>query len=157
MLLKLPSGYIQPSPWLAIANKQLELMAKYMAELGLSPVSRSRVEARRLIRRSRGSSAASGSTPAQVLRADGTQPGRPRRGVLPVRQRASPVRSEGGLGPRLLRACRKEWDESRGVWKDRPRHDELSQGADAFLTFAGSNYSPSSALPPRKQDTRWVV
>lgn len=46
MLLKLPSGYIQPSPWLAIANKQLELMARYMAELGLSPVSRSRVEAK---------------------------------------------------------------------------------------------------------------
>ncbi len=46
MLLKLPSGYIQPSPWLAIANKQLELMAKYMAELGLSPVSRTRVEAK---------------------------------------------------------------------------------------------------------------
>ena len=38
MLLKLPSGYIQPSPWLASANEQLELMAKYiakyMAELG---------------------------------------------------------------------------------------------------------------------------
>ena len=29
-----------------IANKQLELMAKYMAELGLSPVSRTRVEAK---------------------------------------------------------------------------------------------------------------
>ena len=42
-LIKLPSGYIQPSPWLGIANKQLELMHKYMGELGLSPVSRSRV------------------------------------------------------------------------------------------------------------------
>jgi P27 family predicted phage terminase small subunit len=42
-LIKLPSGYIQPSPWLGIANKQLELMHRYMGELGLSPVSRSRV------------------------------------------------------------------------------------------------------------------
>ena len=42
-LIRLPSGYIQPSPWLGIANKQLELMHKYLAELGLSPVSRSRV------------------------------------------------------------------------------------------------------------------
>jgi hypothetical protein len=50
-LIKLPSGYIQPSPWLAIANKQLELMAKDMAELGLSPVSRSRVEAKPLYQR----------------------------------------------------------------------------------------------------------
>ena len=36
-LLKTPAGYVQPSPWLAIANKQLELMAKFMAELGLTP------------------------------------------------------------------------------------------------------------------------
>ena len=42
-LIKLPSGYIQPSPWLTIATKQLELMFRYMTELGLSPVSRSRV------------------------------------------------------------------------------------------------------------------
>jgi P27 family predicted phage terminase small subunit len=43
MLLKAPSGYVQQSPWLSIANKQLELMGRYMAELGLTPVSRSRV------------------------------------------------------------------------------------------------------------------
>jgi len=42
-LLKTPSGYVQPSPWLAIANKQLELMAKFMAELGLTPTSRARL------------------------------------------------------------------------------------------------------------------
>jgi P27 family predicted phage terminase small subunit len=43
MLLKLPSGYVQQNPWLTIANKQLELMHKYLGEFGLSPVSRSRV------------------------------------------------------------------------------------------------------------------
>jgi P27 family predicted phage terminase small subunit len=48
MLLKLPSGIIQQSPWLAIANKQLELMSKFMSELGLSPVSRTRVEVKPL-------------------------------------------------------------------------------------------------------------
>jgi P27 family predicted phage terminase small subunit len=42
-ILRMPSGYIQQSPWLSIANKQLELMAKYMAELGLTPASRSRL------------------------------------------------------------------------------------------------------------------
>ena len=46
MLLKLPSGYIQQSPWLSIANKQLETMQKFMVELGMSPVSRTRVEVR---------------------------------------------------------------------------------------------------------------
>ena len=46
MLLKLPSGYVQQNPWLTIANKQLELMHKYLSEFGLSPVSRSRVGVR---------------------------------------------------------------------------------------------------------------
>jgi P27 family predicted phage terminase small subunit len=42
-LLKTPAGYVQPSPWLGIASKQLELMAKFMVELGLTPSSRSRL------------------------------------------------------------------------------------------------------------------
>jgi P27 family predicted phage terminase small subunit len=46
-LLKMPSGYLQQNPWLTIANKQLELMHKYMTELGLSPAARSRVDVRR--------------------------------------------------------------------------------------------------------------
>jgi len=42
-LYKTPSGYVQQSPWLAIANKQLELMGRYMVELGMTPAARSRV------------------------------------------------------------------------------------------------------------------
>ena len=42
-LLRTPSGYVQQSPWLTVANKQLELMARFMAELGLTPSSRSRL------------------------------------------------------------------------------------------------------------------
>jgi P27 family predicted phage terminase small subunit len=42
-ILRTPAGYIQQSPWLSIANKQLELMARYMTELGLTPASRSRL------------------------------------------------------------------------------------------------------------------
>lgn len=45
-LLRTPSGYVQQSPWLAVANKQLELMGRFMAELGITPASRSRVAAR---------------------------------------------------------------------------------------------------------------
>jgi P27 family predicted phage terminase small subunit len=44
-LFKTPAGYVQQSPWLGIANKQLELMGRYMVELGLTPASRSRVVA----------------------------------------------------------------------------------------------------------------
>jgi len=42
-LLRTPAGYVQQSPWLTIANKERELMARYMAELGLTPSSRSRL------------------------------------------------------------------------------------------------------------------
>jgi P27 family predicted phage terminase small subunit len=44
-LFKTPSGYVQQSPWMGIANKQVELMGRYMVELGMTPASRSRVAA----------------------------------------------------------------------------------------------------------------
>jgi len=44
-LIKTPSGYVQQNPWLSVSNKQLELMGRYMAELGMTPASRSRVAA----------------------------------------------------------------------------------------------------------------
>ena len=40
-LMKTPSGYVQRNPWLGIANKQLELMGRYMVELGMTPSARS--------------------------------------------------------------------------------------------------------------------
>lgn len=43
MLVRTPSGYVQQSPWLGIVNKQLELMGRYMVELGMTPAARSRV------------------------------------------------------------------------------------------------------------------
>lgn len=42
-MLKTPSGYVQQSSWLSVANKQLELMGRFMSELGITPASRSRV------------------------------------------------------------------------------------------------------------------
>ena len=42
-LFKTPSGYVQQSPWLGIANKQMELMGRHMTELGMTPAARSRV------------------------------------------------------------------------------------------------------------------
>ena len=43
LLLKTPSGYIQQSPWLAVANRPMELIGKFMAELGITPAARSRI------------------------------------------------------------------------------------------------------------------
>ena len=42
-LIRTPSGYVQQSPWIGIANKQLELMGRYMSELGITPTSRARL------------------------------------------------------------------------------------------------------------------
>lgn len=39
-------------------------------------------------------------------------------------------------GIKHLDNYRKEWDDKRGVWKERPLHDEASHGADAFRTYA---------------------
>lgn len=45
MVVKAPSGYPMPNPYLAIANKALGNCVKLWAELGLTPSSRSRVTA----------------------------------------------------------------------------------------------------------------
>ena len=42
-MVRTPNGHVQQNPWLAVANKQLELMGRYMTELGLTPASRSRI------------------------------------------------------------------------------------------------------------------
>ena len=44
VMLKTPSGYVQQSPWMSVANKQLELMGRFMTELGMTPAARSRVQ-----------------------------------------------------------------------------------------------------------------
>lgn len=46
LLIRTPSGYVQQSPWLSIANKQLEIMNRYLAELGITPAARRRVAVR---------------------------------------------------------------------------------------------------------------
>ncbi|KYP93420.1 terminase, partial [bacteria symbiont BFo2 of Frankliniella occidentalis] len=39
-------------------------------------------------------------------------------------------------GINALESYRKEWDDKRGCWKDKPLHDWTSHGADAFRYFA---------------------
>ena len=51
--------------------------------------------------------------------------------------------TECATGIKRLRHFRKEWDDEREVWKDRPRHDVNSHGADGFMTFACGYQSPS--------------
>ena len=44
-----------------------------------------------------------------------------------------------------LEQYRKEWNDNLGVWRDTPRHDEASHGADAFQTFATGFKPPTVA------------
>jgi hypothetical protein len=37
-----------------------------------------------------------------------------------------------------LENYRKEWNETIGVWRDHPRHDHFSNGADGFRYLAMS-------------------
>jgi P27 family predicted phage terminase small subunit len=81
MLIRMPSGYIQQSPWLSISNKQLELMGRYMTELGLTPSSRTRLAVE---------APAPGTGPTEIvltwLEKDGTEkrePVRPRKRKTP--------------------------------------------------------------------------
>lgn len=53
------------------------------------------------------------------------------------------------VGLKRLRAYRKEWDDLRAVWKDRPLHDEASHSADGFMTFTSSDYMPPETAKPR--------
>jgi P27 family predicted phage terminase small subunit len=48
---KAPSGYLVHSPYLAIANKALEQMRAFLVEFGMTPSSRSRVQAAGGVRR----------------------------------------------------------------------------------------------------------
>ena len=43
------------------------------------------------------------------------------------------------IGLSHLQAYRKEYDEKRGAWKNKPFHGDESNGADAFRTFAEAN------------------
>lgn len=50
--------------------------------------------------------------------------------------------TECAVGLKRLRHYRKEWDEEREVWRNRPRHDVNSHGADGFMTFACGYRAP---------------
>ena len=57
-----------------------------------------------------------------------------------------------------LENYRKEWDTSLGVWRDKPRHDIHSNGADAFRTFAEGYAEPlKRRAATRHNQTNWKV
>jgi hypothetical protein len=61
----------------------------------------------------------------------------------------------GGL--KALRGYRKEWDDERGCWKNRPRHDWASHGADAFRVLACRYRAAEPAPLPKPKHDRVVL
>jgi len=57
--------------------------------------------------------------------------------------------AETAEGLKALRNYRKEWDEERGVWRDTPRHDWASHGADAkrYLAMVYREMKPEPPPP----------
>lgn len=61
-------------------------------------------------------------------------------------------------GIRALKHYRREWDEIRKVFRERPLHDWASDPADAFRYLAISVQEASGTLPlPSKANKKWVV
>jgi hypothetical protein len=62
------------------------------------------------------------------------------------------------IGLDCLRNYRREYDEKRKVFYDRPLHDWSSHGSDAFRYLAiGLNESSSSWDKPLNQQRKWIV
>lgn len=60
-----------------------------------------------------------------------------------------------GVGINHLELYRKEWDDRLGVWREKPRHDDHSNGADAFRQFGQARHLLGTSrplnAPPRKR------
>jgi hypothetical protein len=63
-----------------------------------------------------------------------------------------PVRCEQGL--KCLRNYRKEWDEDRACFRDKPYHNWASNGADAFRNFAQGYVEPTIIQPRQRYSSR---
>jgi hypothetical protein len=58
-------------------------------------------------------------------------------------------------GLKALRAYRREWNEEYSTWRDKPRHDWASHGADAFRVLASRyRYVEPAAPKPWKPDVK---
>lgn len=62
--------------------------------------------------------------------------------------------AECSTGIRHLKSYRKDWDETRGCWKDKPRHDGSSHAADAFryLSMAWREMPTETVAPPTTKE-----
>jgi hypothetical protein len=64
--------------------------------------------------------------------------------------------AECATGLRHLRAYRKDWDEQRGCWKDKPRHDQTSHASDAlrYMCMVSHEVRTETVEPTTKEIIR---
>lgn len=70
------------------------------------------------------------------------------RSIIPICEFDAEGCSEG---VKVLKSYRKEWDDNRSCWRDRPRHDWASHGADAFRYLAGAHKELEVKKPKEKE------
>jgi hypothetical protein len=86
-----------------------------------------------------------GITPSAVPRVQNINDGINATRRMLSRSYIDPVRCAQGL--KALRNYRREWDEDRAVFRDKPLHNWASHGADAFRNFAQGYVEPSIVAP----------
>lgn len=61
------------------------------------------------------------------------------------------------VGLKHLKHYRKEWDDRRGVWRDKPHHGPESNAADAFMTFAMGFRAPKASTGPLRRNLKGIA
>jgi hypothetical protein len=89
-----------------------------------------------------------GITPAAVPRVQNINDGINATRRMLATSLIDPVRCDRGL--KALRNYRKDWDEERATFRDRPFHNWASHGADAFRNFAQGFVEPEMVRPQRR-------
>jgi len=65
--------------------------------------------------------------------------------------------NECEVGLKRLRHYRKEWDDNREIWKNQPRHDDNSHGADGFMTYATGYNTASEKRKPLRRNIQGIA
>jgi hypothetical protein len=89
-----------------------------------------------------------GVTPTAVPRVQNINDGINAARRMLATARIDPVRCDRGL--KALRNYRKDWDEDRATFRDRPFHNWASHAADAFRNFAQGFVEPEMVRPQRR-------
>ena len=66
---------------------------------------------------------------------------------------------ECATGIKALKSYRKEWDEERACWRDKPRHDWACNGADAFryLAMGWREIADETVETPEQQTAKAIA